>query len=94
MDAIRRLALEGPECCRFSRLITDTSSLASQEGGEDQEAGDIETQVESSIPENSLDSLNQSQREAVNRTMRAQVSLIWGPPGRATFAILSVSATD
>ncbi|KAE9396457.1 RdRP-domain-containing protein [Gymnopus androsaceus JB14] len=80
MDAIRRLALEGPECCRFSRLITDTSSLASQEGGEDQEAGDIETQVESSIPENSLDSLNQSQREAVNRTMRAQVSLIWGPP--------------
>ncbi|KAJ3981779.1 RdRP-domain-containing protein [Lentinula detonsa] len=71
MDAIRRLALEGPECCRFSRMITDASSLAEDEAA--QETAETPAQIEA-------DGLNESQFEAVRRTRQAQVSLIWGPP--------------
>lgn len=81
VDAIRRLALEGPECCRFSRLITNASSIESHEE-EDQEAEDAGGQAQSVPEETSYSSdLNQSQREAIKRTEHARVSLIWGPPG-------------
>ncbi|KAJ3824830.1 RNA dependent RNA polymerase-domain-containing protein [Lentinula raphanica] len=76
VDAIRRLALEGPECCRFSRMITD--AFPEDDDGDD--AGVIEDVAAISAPIDAND-LNESQYEAIRRTRQAQVSLIWGPPG-------------
>jgi regulator of nonsense transcripts 1 len=70
MDAIRRLAAEGSECCRFYRMITDATSM--------EEVAPAEGASDSGISD---DGLNDSQREAVRRTQQAQVSLVWGPPG-------------
>ncbi|KAJ3842639.1 RdRP-domain-containing protein [Lentinula raphanica] len=75
VDAIRRLALEGPECCRFSRMITD--AFPEDDDGDD--AGVIEDVAAISAPIDAND-LNESQYEAIRRTRQAQVSLIWGPP--------------
>ncbi|KAF5390123.1 hypothetical protein D9757_003870 [Collybiopsis confluens] len=76
MDAIRRLALEGPECCRFSAMITDANSLLQAE--EERQVDDAEVQQRDVLE---LPGLNESQCEAVSLTDWSQVSLIWGPPG-------------
>ncbi|KIK70231.1 hypothetical protein GYMLUDRAFT_150630 [Collybiopsis luxurians FD-317 M1] len=83
IDAVRRLALEGPECCRFSVMITDASSLLQVP-----EETQASTAQEQTADELNLPGLNESQCEAVKRTQNSQVSLIWGPPGikQATLA--------
>ncbi|KAJ3916403.1 RdRP-domain-containing protein [Lentinula edodes] len=86
MDAIRRIALEGSECCRFSRMITDASPTV-VEAAEELAGSSLEVEIvrettvlstEAEVTED--DGLNESQREAVQKTRKAQVSLIWGPP--------------
>lgn len=88
MDAVRRLALEGPECCRFSRMITDGESVTREEEGSGSVSSDTGTHAELEL-EDLPSSLNESQCEAVRRTRYAQVSLIWGPPGKNSTAIFS-----
>lgn len=100
MDAIRRIALEGSECCRFSRMITDASptvvEAAEELAGSSVEVESVgETTVlsaEAEVIED--DGLNESQREAVQRTRKAQVSLIWGPPGNKGTALSSGYKTE
>ncbi|TFY74672.1 hypothetical protein EWM64_g9340, partial [Hericium alpestre] len=79
MDAIRRLAAEGPECCRFHRILT-----APRQSDSDGETDTPESAEESgSAVEGAEDigpGLNESQRRAVLSSEKTQVSLIWGPP--------------
>lgn len=75
MEAIRRLASEGADCCRFHRMITDADSWGSQE----HEAQDVTDSRGTDNVEGG--DLNESQRNAVRTSQNARVSLIWGPPG-------------
>lgn len=82
MDAIRRLATESAECCRFHRTITGDSLTegASQELSE--ASGSVD---ETHDPDEEIqDELNHSQRVAVQASRTSQVTLIWGPPGKFT----------
>ncbi|KAF9069456.1 RdRP-domain-containing protein [Rhodocollybia butyracea] len=80
MDAIRRLATEGSECCRFYKMITDATSMEEVAPAEGASVSEIPDDEGASNSEISDDGLNDSQREAVRRTQQAQVSLVWGPP--------------
>ncbi|KAI0311614.1 hypothetical protein OF83DRAFT_742720, partial [Amylostereum chailletii] len=73
-QAIRRLASDGAESCRFHRMITDAESWTEQEH-DLHVVEDVPEEVEREA------SLNDSQQEAVRRSQTARVSLIWGPPG-------------
>ncbi|PCH35526.1 RNA-directed RNA polymerase [Wolfiporia cocos MD-104 SS10] len=75
MNAVQRLALDGPECCMFSRVIV----------GDGSERSDVIAQAPTPSNESGSDmssSLNDSQREAVKSARSAQLALIWGPPGK------------
>jgi len=77
MEAIRRLATSGADCCRFHRTITETALLAEQT-----EEESTETPYPAEGIEDASDStLNASQIRARDISHVAQISLIWGPPG-------------
>lgn len=75
LDAVRRLTMEGWECCSFNDIITGREVLPEElvEGNEAEEPAQDETEV--------LESLNESQRNAVLSAKEGKMSLIWGPPG-------------
>ncbi|TFY59052.1 hypothetical protein EVG20_g7930 [Dentipellis fragilis] len=89
MDAIRRLAAEGAECCRFHRLITapkDEGSSASAEEHEPDEPtndddADERLKSDGDTDTDTITGLNASQMRAVRSSDVARLSLIWGPPG-------------
>lgn len=76
MEAIRRLATSGAECCRFDKVITETASFT----GQAVESDETEPVTEA-IESDSDNTLNESQIRARNISHTAQISLIWGPPG-------------
>ena len=80
MDAIRRLVLEGDECCGFSDLIVGMGS-GHDAALEDQDAVSEEANEQFTV------NLNESQRRAVLSTKLGFMNLIWGPPGMSTSRI-------
>ena len=76
MEAIRKLATDGAECCSFHDVITETELMPVHEEPEHPEADAPEG-------DRSDDNLNASQRRARDITQTSQISLIWGPPGMA-----------
>ena len=75
MDAIRRLATTGAECCAFYRSISETNVVATEFDGY--------VDVEPALDEQGVDDegLNASQRRARDMTLIRPLSLVWGPPG-------------
>ncbi|KAI0051209.1 RdRP-domain-containing protein [Auriscalpium vulgare] len=71
MEALRRLAIEQTESCRFYKLITSR----------EEDLPNVDEQPnEQGADDDSEGNLNISQRQAVVASSTAQVSLIWGPP--------------
>ncbi|KAA1476797.1 RdRP-domain-containing protein [Dentipellis sp. KUC8613] len=95
MDAIRRLAAEGAECCRFHRLITapkDEGSGAGAEERQNDEPTDVDDHEDDGLADersrgdgdtdnDTITGLNASQMRAVQSSDASRLSLIWGPPG-------------
>ena len=81
MDAIRRLATTGAECCAFYRSISETDIVAS--GFDGNAVGDVDPEPvfnEQGV-ELADEGLNASQRRARDMTLIRPLSLVWGPPG-------------
>lgn len=70
LDAVQRLAIEGPDCCRFSSIIVGEEVPATEDAD-----------VQDGSEEELIASLNPSQRHAVNCVGVGRMTLIWGPPG-------------
>ena len=75
MDAIRRLATTGAECCAFYRSISETNVVATEFDGD--------VDVEPALDEQGVDDegLNASQKRARDMALIRPLSLVWGPPG-------------
>ncbi|KAH8088982.1 RNA dependent RNA polymerase-domain-containing protein [Cristinia sonorae] len=79
LDAIQKLVTDGFSACRFHKIVTAQGPL-------DPDNEDVPAEAEpdpgvSQSDQESLGSLNDSQRRAVLSTQFGRLSLIWGPPG-------------
>ena len=74
LEAIRRLAVEGRECCRFKDII-----FSEPEAQVEDNTAAIPAEQEGVLDLTSP--LNDSQKAAVAATALGRMSLIWGPPG-------------
>jgi hypothetical protein len=86
MEAVRKLATGGATACRFHRKITETVLLAQDEEDTPQALSEEDEQPD-------IDGLNVSQRRARDISQTAQISLIWGPPGKVP-RLISEHMTD
>jgi len=76
MDAIKRLYVEKSEACGFSKVLTGLA-----------ESQDVVDELEESggipVVGSGWEGFNAGQKEAIQRTFKSDLSLIWGPPGEA-----------
>jgi hypothetical protein len=82
MDAIKRLYVENSEACGFSKVLTGSAEVQDV-------FDDLKESVNIPVDGPGWEGFNASQKEAIQRSFKSNLSLIWGPPGEAASFVKS-----